>query len=183
MMGNWISDFFGKPQSWYDRVDRDQKALSMRSAEVAALGQDAWESVRSSYLSTVSGPEIDFLSFSEINDGIIRSLRSLVITPSHTPSDQDIESAEAFNTQYGRYVDYVKQMVPELAAQADADAENVRRMLAANSMRSPAEAGVQEFEDEIARRAKILGSGIGAAALLYFGVPILLLMMMGRGRG
>jgi hypothetical protein len=181
MLGNWISDLFGKSQAWYDRVDKDQKALAVRAAEINALGSDAWNAVRDAYLASVQGPGVDFLSFSDINDGVTKSLRSLVVTSSHTPSDQEISDAEAFNAQYGRYVDYVKQTVPELAAQADADAANVRNMLSQNSMRSPAEVGEQAFEDEVKRRAAILGAGLGGAALLYFGIPILLMALFARG--
>ena len=98
-------------------------------------------------------------------------------------SDQDIADAESYNAQYGRYVDYVKQMVPELAAQADADAANVTNMLSKNSLQSPAVVGVQAFEDEVARRAALLGAGVGAGILLYLAIPVILATMLsGRGR-
>lgn len=183
MMGNWLSDLFGKSQAWYDRVDRDQKALAVRAAEINALGQDAWTTVRDSYMSNTQGPDADFLSFSEINAGIDQNLKALLVTKSHTPSDQDIASAEAYNAQYGRYVDYVKQMIPELAAQADADAAKVQEMLSRNFMRSPAEVGEQAFEDEVERRAKILGASIGGGALLYLAIPaILAVALSGRSQ-
>jgi hypothetical protein len=74
-------------------------------------------------------------------------------------------------------------MLPELAAQADADAANVKQMLSQNSMRSPAEVGEQAFEDEVERRAKILGAAVGGAAALYIAIPLLIaLALSGGGR-
>jgi hypothetical protein len=180
-LGNWLSDLFGKSQAWYDRIDRDQKALAVRAAEINALGSDAWKTVRDAYFENTQGPDIGFLSFEEINAGIASNLKSLLVTKSHTPSDQEIAAAEAYNQQYGWYVDYVKKMVPELAAQADADAENVTNLLSRNAMRSPAEVGEQAFEDEVARRTKILGGALGGAALLYLAIPLLLAMAFGGG--
>lgn len=182
MLGNWLSDLFGKSQSWYDRVDRDQKALAVRAAEVNAIGQGPWDSVRSAFFENTQGPDLDFLSFSDINNGITSRLKSLLVTKSHTPSDEEISDAESYNAQYGRYVDYVKDMLPELAAQADADAASVRAMLSQNSMRSPAEVGEQAFEDEVARRAKILGGAIGGGVLLYLAIPLILAAALSGGR-
>lgn len=182
-LGNWLSDLFGKPQTWYDRVDRDQKALAVRAAEVNAIGQAPWDSVRTAYFESTQGPDTEFLSFSDINDGIGSRLKALLVTKSHTPSDEEISDAEAYNAQYGRYADYVKQMLPELAAQANADAAEVRSMLSQNSMRSPAEVGEQAFEDEVARRAKILGGVVGGGMLLYLAIPALVaLALSGRSR-
>lgn len=181
-LGNWLSDLFGKPQSWYDRVDADQKALAVRAAEVNAIGQDAWDSVRTAFFDQSQGPDLEFLSFWDINNGITERLKSLLVTSGHTPSDQEISAAESYNAQYGRYVDYVKQVLPELAAQANSDAANVKAMLSQGSMRSPAEVGEQAFEDEVARRAKILGGALGGAALLYLALPLLILAATSGGR-
>lgn len=183
MLGNWLSDLFGKSQAWYDRIDRDQKALAVRAAEINAFGPDAWKTVRDAYFANTQGPDIDFLSFSDINAGIGSNLKSLIVTKSHTPSDSEISNAEAYNAQYGRYVDYVKQMIPELAVQADADAANVRNMLSRNSMRSPAEVGEQAFEDELARRAKILGGTLGGMMLLYIAIPLVIALAFSGRRG
>lgn len=182
-LGGWIADMFGKSQAWYDRVDRDQKALAVRAAEINAIGQDPWDSVRTSYLENVQGPGIDFLSFSEINSGITSRLKSLLVTKSHMPSNEEISEAENYNFLYGRAADYVKQMLPELAAQADADAANVQEMLSRGSMRSPSEVGEQAFEEEVARRAKILGGVVGGGMLLYLAIPALLALAFSGRRG
>jgi len=182
-LGNWLSDLFGKPQSWYDRIDRDQKALAVRAAEINAFGSEAWGSVRNAYLANTQGPGVDFPEFQSINDELTRRISSLLITKNHTPSDTDIALAESFDAQSSRYVDFVKQTIPELAAQAAADAATVTAMLSKNQMRSPAEVGEQAFEDEIARRVKILGGVVAGAALLYLVVPLLIaLAFAGGGR-
>jgi hypothetical protein len=182
-LGNWLSDLFGKPQSWYDRIDRDQKSLAVRAAEINAFGSDAWSTVRDAYLANAQGPGIDFPEFRDINDQLTRLISSLLITKDHTPSDTEIALAESFDAQSSRYVDFVKQTIPELAAQAAADAANVTAMLSQNRMRSPAEVGEQAFEDEVARRAKILGGALGGMALIYLlGIPLLAMALSGGGR-
>lgn len=173
-LGGWIADFFGKPQSWYNRVDAAQKALAVRAAEVNALGSDAWTAVRDAFFQESQGPDLDFLSFSDVNNGITSSLKSIIVTKSHVPSDLDIQNAESWNATYGRYVDYVKGMIPELAQRVADAAANVRKMLSAGSMRSPEEVGEQAFEDEMARRAKLLGAGLGMGVALYLAIPVLL---------
>jgi hypothetical protein len=183
MLGDWLSDLFGKPQSWYDQIDTDQKALAVRAAQINSIGSDVWGTVRDAYLASTQGPDVDFLAFDDINNGIGSALKSLIITSSHTPSDQDIAAAESYNAQYGHYVDYVTQMAPQVAAQAAADAANVTAMLSQNSLKSPAVAGAQAFEDEVARRAAILGAGLGAGMLLYLAIPFALAALFsGRGK-
>ena len=171
----------GKPQSWYTHLDLDQKAFAVRAAEINAIGEGPWGMVRDSYLANTQGPDVDFLSFSDINDGITENLKSLVVTKSHVPSDQEISSAEAYNAQYGRYVDYVKSMVPEVAAQVQADADAVKAALGPGTMKSPAAVGQQAFVDEVERRAKILGASIGGGVLLYLAIPAILAVAFSGG--
>jgi hypothetical protein len=185
-INDWIGTAWdiltGKPQSWYNRIDADQKALAVRAAQINAIGESPWNAVRDAYLAQTQGPDIDFLSFSDINAGIDQYLKSLIITKSHAPSDQEIASAESYNDQYGRYVDYVTDMLPELAAQVAADAANAKAVLGQGKMVSPSDAGKQEFVDELERRAKILGAGLGGAALLYLAIPVLIAVAMGGQR-
>lgn len=169
----------GKPQSWYDRIDRDQKAFAARAAEIRAIGQDSWDMVRSSYLDTTQGPNLDFLSFREIQDGITSHLSELVVTKSHVPTDQAISNAEAFNAQYGRYVDYVKSILPELSAQISDAVAQVQQLLSKGSLQSPTTVGRQVLVDELERRISILGAGLGAGLLLYLGIAYLISRAMG----
>lgn len=172
----------GKPQSWYTHLDQDQKALAVRAAEVNAIGEGPWNAVRTSFLETSQGPDIDFLSFSDINAGINKAIKSLIITQNSVPSDQEIASAEAFNAQYGRYIDYVKSVLPELSARVQEDSDAVKEALGTGTMKSPSSVGRQAFIDEVERRAKILGAGIGLGALAYLAIPILLAVVFGGGR-
>jgi hypothetical protein len=171
----------GKPQSWFDRIDADQKALAIRAAQINALGEAPWTAVRTAYLAQTEGPDIEFLSFSDINAGIDQRLKSLIITKSHAPSDQDIKDAEDYNAQYGRYVDYVTSMVPELAATVAADAAQAKATLGQGKMQSPSDTGKQQLVDELERRAALLGAGLGLGALAYLAVPLLIAMAMSGG--
>jgi hypothetical protein len=171
----------GKPQSWYDRIDADQKALAVRAAQINAIGESPWNAVRDAYLAATVGPDIEFLSFFDINAGIDQRLKSLVITKSHAPSDQEISDAEDYNAQYGRYVDYVTSMLPELAASVAADAANAKATLGQGKMVSPGDAGKQQLVDELERRAALLGAGLGIGALAYLAIPLLLAMAMSGG--
>lgn len=172
----------GKPQSWYTHLDLDQKAFAVRAAEVNAIGASPWSAVRDSYLAQTQGPEMDFLSFEEINNGITQNLKGLIVTKDHIPSDQEIAEAEAFNAQYGRYVDYVKSVLPELSAQVKADSDAVKAALGTGTMKSPSSEGKQAFVDEVERRAKILGAGLGGMAILYLAIPALLAVALSGGR-
>lgn len=183
---DWIGDAWnllaGKPQSWYDRIDRLQKALAVRMAEIQAIGSSAWDAVRSAYFSETQGPDIDFWSFGQMVDQIDANLKTLILTKSHVPTDDQIGVVEAFEKQYGRYVDYVKGILPEVRGKVEADSAAVRSALSQGSMRSPTEAGQEEFWKELARRAKLLGAGVGAAVLLYLAIPVLLSSMLGGRR-
>ncbi len=182
---DWVSGAWdllaGKSQSWYDRLDRDQKALAARQAEIATIGQEAWDMVRGSYLETTQGPDVDFLSFQDIQGGINDNLRSLIVTEKHIPSDADISSAEAFNAQYGRYVDYVKSILPELAAQVADAAAQVQAALSKGTMKSPAAVGQQVFVDEVERRAKVLGAVVGGSILLYLAAGLGIALALSAG--
>jgi hypothetical protein len=173
----------GKPQSWYDRVSADQSALAVRSAAINAIGQGPWDQVRASYLAQTQGPDVDFLSFGEINAGIDVALKALIITKDHVPSDSDIAAAEAFNAQYGRYVDYVTSMLPELQAQVQADTANAQATLGQGKLTSPSAVGQQAFVDEVERRAAILGAGLGLGALAYLAIPAFLLWLLSQRGG
>lgn len=171
----------GKGQAWYDRVDADQKALAVRMSEVAAVGETAWSAVRDAFFANTQGPDLDFLSFSGITNGINSAIKSLIVTENHVPSDSEILSAESWNAQYGRYVDYVKSMLPELAATIAQDAADTQAALGQGKMSSPAAVGQQAFIDEVERRAKILGAAVGGSALLYLAIPALLAMAFSGG--
>jgi hypothetical protein len=186
-ISDWVGGVWdllmGKPQSWYTHLDQDQQALAVRSAEVNAIGEVHWNAVRDAYMAEAVGPEIEFLSFSDINGGIDGNLKNLIVTKSHVPSDQEIASAENFNAMYGRYVDYVKSMIPELASQIKSDSDAVKNALGSGTLKSPSSVGQQAFVDEVERRAKLLAVGIGGAAILYLAIPLLLAAAFsGRGR-
>ena len=171
----------GQPQSWYDRIDKDQKALAVRAAQINAIGSAPWTAVRDAYLAETVGPDIEFLSFSDINSGIDQRLKNLVITKSHAPSDQDIQDAETYNDQYGRYVDYVTSMLPELAATVAADAASAKATLGQGKMQSPSDTGKAQLVAELERRAALLGAGLGLAGLAYLAIPLLIAMAMSGG--
>lgn len=183
---DWFSDAWnilsGKPQSWYDRIDRLQIALAVRMSEIQAVGAQAWDAVRAAYFATTQGPDVDFWSFGQMVDQIRANLKTLILTKSHVPTDDQIRVVESFDQQYGRYVDYVKQMLPELAAKVSSDAAEVRNALSRGSLRSPGEVGREAFWDELARRAKLLGVGAGALVLLYLAIPVILAAALGGGR-
>lgn len=171
----------GQPQSWFDRIDADQKALAVRAAQINAIGEAPWTAVRQAYLAETVGPDIEFLSFSDINSGIDQRLKSLIITKSHAPSDQDILDAEDYNAQYGRYVDYVTNMLPELAAAVAADAANAKATLGKGKMQSPSDTGKAQLVAELERRAALFGAGLGLAGLAYLAIPLLIAMAMSGG--
>lgn len=172
----------GKPQSWYTHLDQDQQALAIRAAEINAIGEGPWNTVRDEYMAQAQGPGVDFLSFSDINAGIDQNLKTLLVTKSHVPSDQEIAAAENYNAQYGRYVDYVKSVLPELSAQIQADATAVKDALGPGTMKSPSSVGQQAFIDEVERRAKLLGAAVGGGMLLYLAIPAILAVVLSGGR-
>lgn len=184
---DWVGDAWdlltGKPQAWYDRIDRLQKALAVRMAEVQAVGSSAWDLVRTAYFTESQGPDLSFWTFSQMVDQINANQKTLLITKSHVPTDDQVQNVELWDREYGRYIDYVKGILPELRGKVESDSAEVRNALSRGSLRSPSEVGREAFWDELARRAKILGLSVGALAFLYFAIPAILVAALSGRRG
>lgn len=168
----WITSLLGKPQSWYTRVERAQNAFAVFSAEVNAFGRSIWDTVQSSIAAEVSagrgaGLPARFPGFDFAVEDIGQQVKGLLITKSHTPSDQEIATAESRIPMYREAVDYAKYIVPEVAYQVEQDAAKVKDAVSRAPLRSPAEVGVETFIKELEERAKLFGMfGLAAVALI-----------------
>lgn len=173
MIGDWMSDLFGKSQSWYDRVGRDQRDITVLLAEVSAIGKSAWDGLQLALADAIAQgqyvPIERFPNYQWIMDDLTEQARILLITKSTVPTDAEISTAENRIYTYRSAVDYAKGILPEMAASAEAEAARIRAALPEGSLRSPAEVGVDTFKAELERRAKNLagaGLGIGTLALI-----------------
>ena len=176
MIGDWMSDLFGKSQSWYDRVGRDQRDITVLLAEVSAIGQPAWDGLQLTLADALANgyqmPVDRFPGYQWIMDDLLEQAKILLITKSVVPTDTEISTAESRIYTYRSAVDYAKRILPEMASSAEAEADRIRAALPEGSLRSPAEVGVETFKAELERRAKNLagaGLGIGLIAALIVG--------------
>ena len=175
MIGDWMSDLFGKSQSWYDRVGRDQREITVLLAEVSAIGKSTWDGLQLALAEAIAQgrpvPIERFPNYQWIMDDLLEQARILLITKGAAPTDAELSTAENRIYTYRTAVDYAKQILPEMAAEAEAEAARIRAALPDGSLRSPAEVGVETFKAELERRSKNLagaGLGIGMIALLVF---------------
>ena len=187
-LGDWISDLFGKPQSWYDRVGRDQRDITVLLAEVSAIGQSAWDGLQQTLATALAQgyqmPVERFPNYQWIMDDLLEQAKILLITKSVVPTDAEISTAESRIYIYRQAVDYAKRILPEMASAAEAEAARIRAALPEGSLRSPAEVGVETFKAELERRAKNLAAGafgLGTIALFIF-AGIAAARMFGGGR-
>ena len=168
-LGDWVSDFFGKPQSWYDRVSRDQADISSLLAELNAIGSALWNEIQGRVAGAIqSGAYISvsrFTDFAWTQDDLLTQARTLLITKSYAPTNAQLSTAEDRIKLYREMVDYAKGILPEIAARVQEEGELQRRAMDAVALRSPAEVGIDTFYKELDRRAKELGSGLGNAAI------------------
>ena len=177
-LGDWMSDLFGKSQSWYDRVGRDQRDITVLRAEVGAIGQSAWDGLQQTLATAIAQgyqmPVERFPGYQWIMDDLLEQAKALLITSFRgmeiIPTDEEISTAENRIYTYRSAVDYAKRILPEMASEAEAEAARIRSMMPEGSLRSPAEVGVKTFKEELERRAKALASGFGTAALVLTAV-------------
>lgn len=158
-LDGWIADLFGKPQSWYSRVEECQNALLVLSAQVAAIGSNIWNAVEGS-----GGFQGYASSYNIVLRDIEQKVNWMLITPSHTPSDDQIIEAGIAIGNYRTAVEYATRLAPEIAAQVEADTQKALNVAARTPLFSPSEAGEKEFIAAIKERAKMFG-GIGMGAI------------------
>ncbi len=169
-LGDWMSDLFGKPQAWYDRIGRDQAEISALLAEVNAIGSTLWNEMQGRIAGAIQAgayvPVDRFTDFNWTQDDLLEQAKLLLITKSQTPSDQQIATAESRIKLYRAMVEYAKSILPEIALQVQDEGDRQRAAVNAMSLRSPAEVGVETFKQELERRASALGSGLGVGAIV-----------------
>ncbi len=183
-LGDWVSDLFGKSQSWFDRVSRDQAEISGLLAELNAIGSSLWNEIQGRIAGAIQSgvyvPVSRFTDFAWTQDDLLAQARTLLITKSQTPSDAQLSTAEDRIRLYREMVDYAKSILPEIAARVQEEGDLQRQAMNAVGLRSPAEVGVDTFYKELERRAAALGGGVGVVAALAVILGIALAFGGGR---
>ncbi len=185
MIGDWMSDLFGKSQSWYDRVGRDQRDITVLLSEVGAVGRGPWDELQLRLADAIAQgyqmPVERFPNYQWIMDDLVEQAGILLITSKRAPSDAELATAENRIYTYRAAVDYARNILPELAPAMDAEAERIRAALPEGSLRSPAEVGVETFKAELERRAKALATGGGVVAMVVGAVALAIFALSQRG--
>ena len=183
-LNGWIADMFGKPQSWFDRVGRDQREITMLRGEVSAIGRSAWDALQLRLAEAIAQgyqmPVDRFPGFQWIMDDLEEQIKNLLITGDEgwlfktttgkIPTDEQISTAESRISTYRAAVDYARRILPEVAPAMDEEVARISSMLPDGSLRSPAEVGEETFKAELKRRADVLGGGFGTAAMVLLGI-------------
>lgn len=185
MLGGVISWLFGKPQSWYDRIDRIQKALVLCGSEISTIGKELWDTVAGKLAGRTRDVGLSyFWDYDRTMDEITSCMKSILVTKSSGPTDAQINLAEQRAKDFGAQVAYVKKVAPEIAAQVEKARQESAAMMTGR-LRSPAEAGEAAFVKSLEEQASKLsfgigGLGIGIAAVV--GLVVLGPMLAGRKR-
>lgn len=194
MIGDFIADMFGKSQSWFDRVARDQAEISALLAELNAIGSSLWDEIQGRIAGAIQSgtyvPVSRFTDFSWTQDDLLTQAKALLITGSEgwlfksttgrVPTDTEISTAEDRIRLYREMVEYAKSILPEVAARVQEEGDLQRQAMNAVGLRSPAEVGADTFYKELERRAAAVGGGIGVGIILAIGIGIALAFGGGR---
>lgn len=186
----WVAELFGgKPQSWWDRLSRLQDSLVIARNNMATIGKDDWNRIQADLAAmTAQGKEWPFgftgrfPDYDWLMNESLDAAKRIVATKSHVPTDADLNWAETLLKTMGPATSFAKQYLPQRAAEIAAEEARMREMLG-GKLRSPEEAGVEAFKEDIARRARALTDaagvaftgllvvgGIAAVALLIFAI-------------
>ena len=186
-MSSWLESLFGKPQSWYDRVGRDQAEISALLAEVNAIGRSLWDGVQSAIAGALkeggSFPLEHFTGFAWTTEDLIAQANALLIKgKSAPPTDQEIQLAESRIALYRSMVEYAKTVLPEISAMVQAEGDATRAAVEGSRLLSPAAVGIETFQAELDRRAKALGGGMATPLLILASAFIVATALSGRRR-
>ena len=185
----WVVKLFDKPQSWYSKVERIQNAYVVLSAEVNAFGRGIWDTIQRSIAAEIAegrgaGLPARFPGFDWLVEDIGNHVKTILITKSHTPTDQEIAVADGRLPIYREAVDYAKYVAPEVAYQVEADAAKAKDAVSRAPLRSPAEVGVQTFIEDLEKRLKLFGMfGLGTIAIVAVAAAIGLAIYASMMRG
>jgi hypothetical protein len=163
----------GEPQAWYDRLASAQNGVTVLMAEVEEAGESVWNLV-----SEQAAGQVSFTPFQATKDKLLESFQGLIVTTAKTPSDAQIVSAENLIFAVRGMVDFVKRMVPEVAAKVDAKSAEIQMAVEKAPLQSPEDVGWNEFWKQMNERSKNLLPSVsttaivaviaGLAGLLYF---------------
>jgi hypothetical protein len=140
-----------KPQSWFDSLAKIQNELTVLSAEVEEVGDSVWNLV-SEQASGMS----QFQPFQAVKDLLVDTFRSLVVTKTTGPTDEQVNRAAGIANSVRAMVDFAKSVAPEVAAAVDAKGAAVEAAVSAAPLQSPNDVGWDEFEKQMKDRAKKL---------------------------
>lgn len=173
-LDGWMADLFGKPQSWYARVEECQNALLVLLAQVTAIGPTVWNTIEENGGFRGKGVASGY-------DAALRDLEqranSMLITANYMPSDDQIIDSGIAIGNYREAVGYATRIAPEVSARVAADTQQALNVAAKTPLFSPAEAGEKEFVAVLKERARMFG-GIGMGALAAIAALALLLFSM-----
>lgn len=183
-----LGGLFGRPQWEYDQVNRLQNDLAILNAEVTVIGKEAWDTVAAQVSKTrpIGAP------YFQPYDGVWLRVAtfmtetghpSILITSKYFPSASAIQLAEDAVKSIRPMVEYVKKILPEVRAEADALARKKIAALSLVRIPSPSEAGEAAFKEALAQRAKALGLGLGVGltTIAVIGIGAMILMsQLGR---
>jgi hypothetical protein len=168
----------GQSDATMARITAVQNSLSTRAAEVNAADQSAWDMI---FANAQAQSDPSFLTWNDARNLIINTMRTVIVTASHTPSDDDIASAENASNAVSAMTSRYTSANPDAAATISAAATDMRNRLAKMTpLKSPETAGKEAFLQSLEDQTKKLGSafsiGTGvaiAAAAVVGGIALL----------
>lgn len=174
----------GKPQSWFDNVNKLQNAFMVLLAQIKEIGEANWNLVRAEMVKRgIAFPTYESV---ELQASMFLSAAqpgNLLITNTRLPSDTDIYRAQTKVQQITGSVETAKRMFPEIRQNIEQARQSMEEKVRHTELRAPGEAGWEAFkktiEDQAGKMGLGFGLGIGTIALIA-GAVFLLPMLMPR---
>ena len=178
---DWVTKLFGgKPQSWWDRLNSLQSQLIMVLNEVTTFPKNVWNGIQQELANMRArgeawpfGYDGRFPNYEWVDKEGHDLAKRLIASESHVPTDEDMDFAARLIPVLRGAANFATKFMPEYQAQIAATKAKVEANLAKSKLRSPAEAGQEEFVRALQDRADMLsgkfslglGTVIGLAAL------------------
>ena len=176
---SWWNTIFGKGQAWFDRVNEIGNQLTILLAEIGAFGEPLWDAIGKTARVTAGAPPA-FPGYADAMNLLQTSAASVIVTKGRTPSDAAIDAADVTSKTYRSFVEFAKKVAPEVKSLVEGEAAKMAEIVAGSTLHSPADVGKKAFEEELEKRAKVLGVGIGIGTMAIMGLAIFAILAKER---
>lgn len=175
-----MGDLFGPGQEYYSHLSNAQHRAVAIQSEIAAIGKDAWNGVQqqhpTDFTSQGWSPISDY-DYDHMMSFWLAQAKRLITTASKIPSQADINDVIYLSGGTQKMINIVKGYLPdEVVGQVEAERAETEEKLGQMKLKSPADAAMNTFMDDIKGKFAIGGIGIAIAGTVAAGIAAALLL-------